>query len=105
MKPGCSFHRLWFEKGQAPSQLIASHRVNGVVDRTRPICAYPQLAAYKGAGNIDDAANFNSPSKTFAESLWNLWMPAIGTFNWTYQTAAASLMHTRHRSERATLYK
>jgi feruloyl esterase len=48
----------WFEKGQAPSQLLASHRANGVVDRTRPICAYPQLAAYKGAGSIDDAANF-----------------------------------------------
>jgi feruloyl esterase len=48
----------WFEKGQAPSQLLASHRVNGVVDRTRPICAYPQVAAYKGAGSIDDAANF-----------------------------------------------
>jgi feruloyl esterase len=30
----------WFEKGQAPSQLLASHRVNGVVDRTRPICPY-----------------------------------------------------------------
>jgi feruloyl esterase len=48
----------WFEKGQAPSQLLASHRVNGVVDRTRPICAYPKVAAYKGAGSIDDAANF-----------------------------------------------
>jgi feruloyl esterase len=48
----------WFEKGQPPSQLLASHRVNGVVDRTRPICAYPQVAAYKGTGSIDDAANF-----------------------------------------------
>jgi feruloyl esterase len=48
----------WFEKGQAPSQLLASHRANRVVDRTRPICAYPQVAAYKGAASIDDAANF-----------------------------------------------
>ena len=48
----------WFEKGQAPNQLLASHRANGVVDRTRPICAYPQVAAYKGSGSIDDAANF-----------------------------------------------
>jgi feruloyl esterase len=48
----------WFEKGQAPSQLLASHRANGVADRTRPICAYPQVSAYRGAENIDDAANF-----------------------------------------------
>jgi feruloyl esterase len=48
----------WFEKGQAPTQLLASHRANGVVDRTRPICAYPQVAVYKGAASIDDAANF-----------------------------------------------
>ena len=48
----------WFEKGQAPTQLLASHRTNGVVDRTRPVCAYPQVAAYKGSGSVDDAANF-----------------------------------------------
>jgi feruloyl esterase len=48
----------WFEKGHAPTQILASHRTNGTVDRTRPICAYPQVAAYKGAGNVDDAANF-----------------------------------------------
>ena len=48
----------WVEKGQAPEQLLASHRANGAVDRTRPICAYPKTAVYKGAGSIDDAANF-----------------------------------------------
>jgi feruloyl esterase len=48
----------WFEKAAAPNQILASHRVNGVVDRTRPICAYPQVSVYKGAGSIDDAANF-----------------------------------------------
>jgi tannase/feruloyl esterase len=48
----------WFEKGPAPNQMIASHSTDGVVDRTRPICAYPQTAAYNGSGNIDDAANF-----------------------------------------------
>jgi hypothetical protein len=30
----------------------------GLVDRTRPICVYPQLAAYLGSGSIDEAANF-----------------------------------------------
>jgi hypothetical protein len=39
--------------------MVASHSTNGVVDRTRPICAYPQVAAYKGGtGSIDEAANF-----------------------------------------------
>jgi len=28
------------------------------VDRTRPLCPYPQVAQYKGIGSIDDAANF-----------------------------------------------
>jgi len=29
-----------------------------VVVRTRPICAYPNRARYKGTGSIDDAASF-----------------------------------------------
>jgi hypothetical protein len=29
-----------------------------VVDRTRPLCPYPQTAHYKGSGSTDDAANF-----------------------------------------------
>jgi feruloyl esterase len=28
------------------------------VVRTRPLCPYPQVAKYQGAGSIDDAANF-----------------------------------------------
>jgi feruloyl esterase len=48
----------WVEQGKAPEQVIASHTQNGVVDRTRPLCQYPQVARYKGAGSIDDAANF-----------------------------------------------
>ena len=48
----------WVEKGQVPKQMIASHFTNAVVDRTRPVCPYPQIAAYKGTGSMDDAANF-----------------------------------------------
>ena len=48
----------WVEHGQAPDRLIASHATAGKVDRTRPLCAYPQMARYKGTGSIDDAANF-----------------------------------------------
>ena len=48
----------WVEKGKAPERIVASHLTNGVVDRTRPLCPYPQVAVYKGSGNINDAANF-----------------------------------------------
>src|SRR5262249_38219375 len=48
----------WVEKGTAPQQLVASHSTSGVVDRTRPLCPYPQVARYKGTGSIDEAASF-----------------------------------------------
>ena len=48
----------WFEQGKAPERLIASHSTDGKVDRTRPLCPYPQVAKYKGSGSIDEAANF-----------------------------------------------
>jgi feruloyl esterase len=49
----------WVEHGSAPDKLIASHTTNGKVDRTRPLCLYPQVARWKGAGSTDDAANFS----------------------------------------------
>jgi feruloyl esterase len=48
----------WVESGKAPDAIIASHSTEGKVDRTRPLCPYPQTAHYKGSGSIDDAANF-----------------------------------------------
>jgi feruloyl esterase len=47
----------WVEKGRAPEQITASRVRNGNVDRTRPLCAFPQVAEYKGTGSTDDAAN------------------------------------------------
>jgi feruloyl esterase len=26
--------------------------------RTRPLCAYPKVARYKGSGNVEQASNF-----------------------------------------------
>jgi feruloyl esterase len=49
----------WVEKNKAPDSLRASKVINGTVTRTRPLCPYPQVARYKGAGSIDDAANFS----------------------------------------------
>ncbi len=48
----------WVEQNKAPDKIIASHMTEGKVDRTRPLCPYPQVAKYKGTGSIDDAANF-----------------------------------------------
>jgi feruloyl esterase len=48
----------WVEQGRAPDRILASHATKGVVDRTRPLCPYPQVAVYSGSGSIDDAANF-----------------------------------------------
>ena len=53
----------WVEKGQAPTEIIAtkyksgSDQSSGVV-RTRPLCPYPTVASWKGTGSTDDAANF-----------------------------------------------
>jgi len=51
----------WVEKGVAPGTIIASKY--SAEDRqhakmTRPLCAYPQEAKYKGKGDTNDAANF-----------------------------------------------
>jgi feruloyl esterase len=48
----------WLEKQKAPEAVIASRITNGKVERTRPLCPYPQVAVWKGSGSIDDAANF-----------------------------------------------
>jgi feruloyl esterase len=48
----------WVEQGQAPDSIVAAHSADGKVDRTRPLCPYPQLAKYKGSGSTDEAASF-----------------------------------------------
>lgn len=48
----------WVEKGSAPKEVIASKVEAGRVVRTRPLCAYPLQARYRGSGSTDEAANF-----------------------------------------------
>jgi len=48
----------WVENGKAPERIVASKQVQGKTTRTRPLCAYPMHAVYKGTGSIDDEANF-----------------------------------------------
>jgi len=49
----------WVEQGKVPESIIASHVTDGKVDRTRPLCPYPQIAVYKGSGSTNEAANFS----------------------------------------------
>ena len=49
----------WKETGTAPDQIVAAKVAGGRVAMTRPICAYPKVASYKGAGSTNDAANFS----------------------------------------------
>ena len=61
----------WVEQGQAPQAVVATARGAGnagganaelpadwAPNRSRPLCAYPTVATYKGSGNMEDAASF-----------------------------------------------
>jgi Tannase and feruloyl esterase len=53
----------WVEQDKAPALIVAAHlpadSAAHAQDRTRPLCAYPRVAKYKGTGSIDDASNFH----------------------------------------------
>jgi feruloyl esterase len=53
----------WVEHGTAPDRVEASRIVDGKVVRTRPLCAYPQIAVYRGKGSTDDTQNFTCKNK------------------------------------------
>jgi feruloyl esterase len=48
----------WVEQGKAPDSIPASRVRNAAVDRTRPLCPYPQVAKYSGSGSTDEGKNF-----------------------------------------------
>jgi len=49
----------WVERGEVPQSIIAAQpAANGSIVRTRPLCPYPQVARYKGAGPVENAASF-----------------------------------------------
>ncbi len=49
---------IWVQGGVAPDRMVASKVRQGETQQTRPLCAYPKVARYDGAGSTDDAANF-----------------------------------------------
>ncbi len=46
----------WREQGATPTQMTGFNPTSGL---SRPVCAYPQYATYKGSGNRKDAANWS----------------------------------------------
>lgn len=54
----------WVESGTAPDRITVSRVTdNGQVDMTRPLCPYPQVAKWKGAGSTNDAENFTCQAR------------------------------------------
>jgi feruloyl esterase len=47
----------WIRTGHPP-RIIATQASDTAVERTRPLCPYPQIAQYIGSGSLDEAANF-----------------------------------------------
>ena len=65
-RPGVNRFRAlqrWVEAGESPGPIVATkYKIDGDpasgVVRTRPLCPYPEVAAYKGTGSVDDGGNF-----------------------------------------------
>ena len=63
----------WVEHGQAPDQIIATHQASGRVDRSRPLCPYPEEAQYRGTGATNEAGSYTcsaGPVSTPADGTW-----------------------------------
>ncbi len=65
----------WVEGGAAPDAIVASHSAGrgSAPDRRRPVFAWPDVAAYKGSGDINDAASFErkpGPAVPPAKLAW-----------------------------------
>jgi feruloyl esterase len=49
----------WVEQGATPKEITATQPgPGGAVVRARPLCPYPQVARYKGAGRAEEAGSF-----------------------------------------------
>lgn len=61
----------WVERNEAPASLLAVRNAGGVAGKgfTRPLCPYPQIARYNGAGVPDEAASFNCAAPARANDL------------------------------------
>lgn len=54
----------WVDQGVPPDAIIATHFVNNTpfaVDRTMPLCKFPEEARHNGNGPVDSAASWSCP--------------------------------------------
>jgi feruloyl esterase len=51
----------WVEKGNPPEAIPATHSTNNVVDRTMPLCKFPEEAHYKGSGDVKSVSSWSCP--------------------------------------------
>jgi feruloyl esterase len=52
--------RRWKATGTAPDTLHLTVRTpDGAMERTRFVCAYPQVAQYKGRGDVNQPSSFS----------------------------------------------
>jgi feruloyl esterase len=49
----------WVATGSAPRAIEAAHATAGIIDRTRPLCPYGQVAVYGGRGSTNYGPNFS----------------------------------------------
>jgi hypothetical protein len=48
----------WVERGEAPTTVMGLRSLPDGTTRTRPLCLYPEVAVWNGAGSTDAAASF-----------------------------------------------
>ena len=85
----------WVEEGVAPQKIIATHRSNGAVDRTLPLCPYPQIPVYSGSGDQNAAENYHCEARPFWWSVEA--MPSVRKPSASLASARKSAAQRRQR--------
>jgi feruloyl esterase len=49
----------WISQGTAPASIIAFHTSGKSIDRTIPVCPYPQRAVWNGKTSADEAGSYS----------------------------------------------
>jgi feruloyl esterase len=62
----------WVEQGVPPDGIVASHHIDDTltkpIDRTMPLCAYPELASYDNAGPVNNASSWSCPTSNLSKA-------------------------------------
>jgi len=54
----------WMRTSVAPARIEASHLTNGVVDRTRPLCPFGEVATWNRTGSTTVSSSFACAADT-----------------------------------------